>query len=333
MLGCSVPQGGQALLELALAQGKAACQRRAAVPAHSGHQGIGVGRAVGGIAAVQRLGIAGLLNIACRAGREQPDSRIVPVQDAHQCEQQLFRDVMSFYVGQFMGQHTFRTLEGFARRDEQDGMQRPRHHGAAHQRRGLHLRALALRQGVTPAFSHRLRVAAHANTPDGIAAELVQRHGGKAKLPREGRQVAPVCIDGKAFQHGAPASLQFRAGHDVMHRVVVGGGRAVGYVGGGLRGGFLRQGGHLGIKRLSADRHRRRGLGQKCPNRHEEQHRQHHPQAAEPPRAIPFLQLGGCSQQGQHHKAQQQALHQKGDEKRQEHGGPPFDSTVVEGWI
>ena len=282
---------------------------------------------------MQGLGVAGFLDITARAGGQHPDSRIVPVQDAHQREQQLFRDVMSFYVGQFMGQHTFRTLEGFARRDEQDGMQRPRHHGAAHQRRGLHLRALALRQGVTPAFSHRLRVAAHANTPNGIAAELVQRHGGKAKLPREGRQVAPVCIDGKAFQHSTPAGLQFRAGHDVMHRVVVGGGRAVGYVGGGLRGGFLRQGGHLGIKRLSADRHRRRGLRQKRPNRHEEQHRQRHPQAAEPPRAIPFLQLGGCGQQGQHHKAQQQALHQKGDEKRQEHGGPPFDSTVVEGWI
>lgn len=282
---------------------------------------------------MQGLGVAGFLDITARAGGQHPDSRIVPVQDAHQREQQLFRDVMSFYVSQFMGQHTFRTLEGFARRDEQDGMQRPRHHGAAHQRRGLHLRALALRQGVTPAFSHRLRVAAHANAPDGIAAELVECNSHDAQFPCESRQVAPVCIDGKAFQHSTPAGLQFRAGHDVMHRVVVGCGRAVGYVGGGLRGGFLRQGGHLGIKRLSADRHRRRGLRQKRPNRHEEQHRQRHPQAAEPPRAIPFLQLGGCGQQGQHHKAQQQALHQKGDEKRQEHGGPPFDSTVVEGWI
>ena len=106
--------------------------------AHGGHQGIGVGRTVSSVAAVQGLGVAGFLDITARAGGQHPDSRVVPVQDAHQREQQLFRDVMSFYVGQFMGQHTVRTLEELSPAGiEQDGMQRPRHHGAAHQRRGL----------------------------------------------------------------------------------------------------------------------------------------------------------------------------------------------------
>ena len=38
------------------------------------------------------------------------------------------------------------------------------------------------------------------------------------------------------------------------------------------------------------------------------QHSQFGPQPTETLRAVPFLQLGDCGQQGQHHKAQQQAL-------------------------
>ena len=239
MLGGGVPQGGQTLLELAFAQGKAACQRGAAVLAHSGHQGIGVGRTVSSVAAVQGLGVAGFLDITARAGGQHPDSRVVPVQDAHQCEQQLFSNIMPLYVGQLVGQHTVCALRGLTCRDQQNRMQRPRHHGAAHQRRSLHLRALALRQGVTPAFSHRLRVAPHANTPDGIAAELVHCNGQNAQFPNQRRKVSTGGVDGKAFQNRAAAGLNLCAGHDVMRGVVGGRGGSVRHIAGGLLGRLL----------------------------------------------------------------------------------------------
>ena len=103
VLGGGVPQGGQTLLELALAQGKAAGQRGAAVLAHGGQQGVGVGRAAVGIAATQGLGVTGLLNVAARAGGQQPDSRVIPMHGTRQRKQQLFNDVMPFYVGQLVG--------------------------------------------------------------------------------------------------------------------------------------------------------------------------------------------------------------------------------------
>ena len=112
MLGGGVPQGGQTLLELALVQGKAAGQRGAAVLAHGGQQGIGVGRTAVGIAATQGLGITGLLNVTARAGGQQPDSRVIPMHGTRQRKQQLFGDVMPFYVGQLVGQHVVCAIVG-----------------------------------------------------------------------------------------------------------------------------------------------------------------------------------------------------------------------------
>ena len=153
------------------------------------------------------------------------------------------------------------------------------------------------------------------------AAELVQRDGQNADFPRQRCQIAPVCVYGKAFKDRAVSCLQFCARHDVAGRIVGGCRGAIRHPGSGLSRGFLCQGGHLGVERLGADRHRRRGLRQNRAHGHEEQHRQRYPQAAEPLCAVARLQLGRGSQKCQRRKTQQQTMYQKCDEDGQEHSG------------
>ena len=324
VLGGGVPQGSQTLLELALVQGKAAGQRGAAVLAHGGQQGVGVGRTVSGIAATQGLGVTGLLNVAARAGGQQPDSRVIPMHGTRQRKQQLFADVMPFYVGQLVGQHVVCAIGSRARGGQKYGMQRARHHGAAYQRRGDHARARPLRQGTAPAGVNRLCGAADADAPDGIAAKLIERNSQHTEVPRKGQQVQPRCTDGEAFQHRAVSRLQLGAGHDVAR------GRShVGHTVGGALGDFLRKGGPA-VQRCGIHGHRRRGLGHKRVQWHQKQHSQRDPQAAEPLRAVAFLQPGRRGQQCQRGQTQQNALHEQRSKKCGEHGVDLLCSTVVE---
>ena len=249
--------------------------------------------------------------------------------DAGQREQQLFGDVMPFYVGQLMGQHIVCARGSRARGGQKHGMQRARHHGAAHQRCGDHARARPLRQGAAPAGVNGLCGAADADAPDGIAAELIKRNGQHAEVPRKGQQVQPRCADSEAFQHRAVSRLQLGAGHDVARAGVLLHDAHIGHTGGGALGDFLRQGGPA-VQRCGIHGHRRRGLGHKRVQRHQKQHRQRDPQAAEPLRAVAFLQPGCRGQQCQRGQAQQDALHEQRSKQCGEHGVDLLCSTVVE---
>lgn len=246
-----------------------------------------------------------------------------------QRKQQLFGDVMPFYVGQLVGQHVVCALGSRARGGQKYGMQRARHHGAAYQRRGDHARARPLRQGAAPAGVNRLRGAADADAPDGIAAKLIERNSQHAEVPRKGQQVQPRCADSEAFQHRAVSRLQLGAGHDIARGRTALHGDHVGHTVGGALGDFLRKGG-LAVQRCGIHGHRRRGLGHKRVQRHQKQHRQRDPQTAEPLRAVAFLQPGRRGQQCQRGQAQQNALHEQRSKKCGEHGVDLLCSTVVE---